>query len=134
METLNGLGTTLYGREYLSNSKNYIATEWFVILWIPIFPIRSYKVFYESEILYKDNNTYSKSYKLQKTNLNLKQIAFIYFFECMIVSIFLITAKEVIAFTALLFFTIGLGCFYLWLKHGSFSNFIESIKYPKIPK
>ncbi len=45
MFTFNGIGTKLYGRrDYDPSDGTYIATLWFVVLFIPIFPIRQYLV------------------------------------------------------------------------------------------
>ena len=47
--TFNGIGTMLYGhRDYDSATKSYIATLYFTVLFIPIFPIAAYRVISES--------------------------------------------------------------------------------------
>lgn len=135
MQTINGMGTTLYGREYLPNSYYYIATQWFVIFWVPIFPIRSYIIISETDSSYTALNSYSKSYTLRKTKLNIKQVIFIYFFEYLIMSILVLLVTEKIwIFIASLLFTFGLGYFYLWLRYGAYSNIIQAIKSIKIFK
>ena len=42
--TLNGIGTTFYGERDLRADHSYITTEWIVIFYIPIIPIRSFRV------------------------------------------------------------------------------------------
>ena len=43
--TFNGIGTRYYGRAGLDRQEgSYIATEWFVLLYLPLFPIRSMRV------------------------------------------------------------------------------------------
>ncbi len=45
LHTINGFGTTLYGRsDYDSISETYITTLYFVALFIPLFPIARYRV------------------------------------------------------------------------------------------
>ena len=48
MDMMNGFGTTLYGRSVVPDQPGRIATEWFCVFWIPIFPVRSYVVHNES--------------------------------------------------------------------------------------
>lgn len=45
MYTLNGIGTRLYGKAERAEDGTYIATLWFTVLFIPIWPIRAYVVF-----------------------------------------------------------------------------------------
>jgi hypothetical protein len=43
--TLNGVGTNLYGkRDHDPYTQSYVATLYFVVLFIPIFPISCYRV------------------------------------------------------------------------------------------
>ena len=43
--TLNGIGTTFYGRrDWDEVTKTYTTTQWLVALFLPVFPIASYKV------------------------------------------------------------------------------------------
>jgi hypothetical protein len=45
LSTFNGLGTTLYGRSsYDKPTDSYLATLYFVLLWIPLFPLGRYRV------------------------------------------------------------------------------------------
>jgi len=45
LETMNGVGFTIYGSdEEDSSTRSYVTTYYFVFLWIPIFPIARYKV------------------------------------------------------------------------------------------
>jgi hypothetical protein len=45
MRSVNGIGTTLYGKREVSPSDGtYIATQWFIIFYLPIFPLASYRV------------------------------------------------------------------------------------------
>ncbi len=44
MYSLNGVGTTLYGKREIEPDGSYIATKWFIFLLLPIFPIGSYRV------------------------------------------------------------------------------------------
>jgi len=45
LETTNGVGTTVYGSsDFDPASRSYLTTHYFVILWIPIFPLGRYRV------------------------------------------------------------------------------------------
>jgi hypothetical protein len=44
LESVNGSGEGLYGRKKLKDDGSYVATKWFVILLIPIFPLGTYRV------------------------------------------------------------------------------------------
>ncbi len=45
MQTINGVGTTLYGKHQPNNAdQTYIATNWFAFVFVPIFPISSWLV------------------------------------------------------------------------------------------
>jgi hypothetical protein len=41
---INGMGSTLIGRSEVSDDGSYVTTEWFTILWIPMFPVCRYRV------------------------------------------------------------------------------------------
>lgn len=42
--SLNGIGTTLYGKRDVEFDGSYIATKWFTFLLLPMLPISSYRV------------------------------------------------------------------------------------------
>lgn len=42
--TLNGIGTTFYGRRDFRTDGTYITTEWLVFFYLPLIPIRSLRV------------------------------------------------------------------------------------------
>jgi len=47
LSTINGMGTTLYGHSnYDERTNSYLATLYFVLLWIPLFPLGRYRVRY----------------------------------------------------------------------------------------
>jgi hypothetical protein len=41
---INGIGSGLFGKTEEHEDGSYIATEWFTVLWIPVFPICRYRV------------------------------------------------------------------------------------------
>jgi len=47
--TLNGIGTTFYGQRDFNRDGTHITTEWIVLFYIPILPIRSMRVKYRGE-------------------------------------------------------------------------------------
>lgn len=44
MYSLNGIGTTLYGKRDVHPDGSYIATKWFILFLLPIIPLCSYRV------------------------------------------------------------------------------------------
>jgi hypothetical protein len=84
METINGTGTTLYGKRYLTKKElssmgievkgvePYLATKWFVFFWIPLIPISSWVIFAESEK--SDILSTEKQYQMLPVNLNWNQV------------------------------------------------------------
>lgn len=44
--TLNGFGTTWYGKRDFRTDYSYVTTEWVVLLYFPVIPIRSLRVRY----------------------------------------------------------------------------------------
>ena len=44
MFSLNGIGTTLYGKSDAASDGSYIATKWFIFILLPIIPLGSYRV------------------------------------------------------------------------------------------
>jgi hypothetical protein len=76
--TFNGIGTSNYGKRDFRPDGSYITTEWFVLVFAPIFPIKSrrvlpagkskfYGIFYSSQYLI-----------LEKTPMNWKQVGSVY--------------------------------------------------------
>ena len=41
---INGMGSTLIGHSEPRDDGSYVTTEWFTLLWIPIFPVCRYRV------------------------------------------------------------------------------------------
>ncbi len=71
--SLNGIGTTLYGKRDVDPDGSYIATKWFIFLLLPIIPISSYRVLPKSpkmNFLTRVTN-YSK---FEKVQFNKKQV------------------------------------------------------------
>lgn len=44
--TLNGFGTALYGKRSEGSDASFIKTKWIVFFWIPLIPLRSFRVRY----------------------------------------------------------------------------------------
>ena len=74
MYSLNGVGTTLYGKREIDSDGSYVATKWFIIFLLPIFPLGSYRVWRgetKSTLIMPGAKT---EYKMVKVDLNRKQI------------------------------------------------------------
>lgn len=44
MQSVNGIGATFYGKKDMRDDGSYITTKWFIFLYIPVIPLRSYRV------------------------------------------------------------------------------------------
>jgi hypothetical protein len=42
--TVDGIGTRLYGRTPVNNSQDYVSTKWLALVWVPLVPVRTYRV------------------------------------------------------------------------------------------
>jgi len=42
--SVNGIGTRYYGRREKGRDGSYVTTEWFTVLFIPLLPLGSYRV------------------------------------------------------------------------------------------
>lgn len=84
--TLNGIGTTYYGKRDCTADASYITTEWIVFLYLPILPLGSYRVRPtgqgENLIFY-----YSTKYAVEKVSLCWPQVRNGYFVTGPIVGI-----------------------------------------------
>lgn len=82
--SFNGIGTKYYGHAEESDSGSYTATEWFIFLWLPIFPLRSWRVLRRRKGM--DTFLFSNAKFLVKPlPLNMRQVALGYL--CTIVAI-----------------------------------------------
>lgn len=44
MLSINGIGTSLYGKNDLKSDGSYVATKWIIFLFLPLVPLHSYRV------------------------------------------------------------------------------------------
>jgi hypothetical protein len=63
MGTILGFGTKLYGHKETENGE--IKTKWVTLLFLPVFPLKSYEVF-EQETSLENITTYKTSYRLKE--------------------------------------------------------------------
>lgn len=76
--TLNGFGTAYYGKRDVAEDNSYVTTLWVAALWIPLFPLASYRV-RESG---KSTNWLvhrSQSYLAQRVPMCWEQVRNVYF-------------------------------------------------------
>jgi hypothetical protein len=101
MNSGNGSGVGLYGKSACNpTDKSYIATKWFMILLIPIFPLGSYRVIKgeskESVLPPGASITlYGKttSYQMVKVKLNWRQVITTYFITIVILGVLVYLAS-----------------------------------------
>jgi hypothetical protein len=75
--SLNGIGTTFYGKREVGPDGSYVATKWFIFLLLPIIPIGSYRVL--PNVPKINFLTQITSYsRFEKVPLNKKQVIYTY--------------------------------------------------------
>jgi hypothetical protein len=79
--TVNGFGTALYGRREKRKDDSYITTEWVVLAFVPIIPIRSMRI----QDSPGDQGVHGMGFRskflvYEKTRPNLKQVLSVYGF------------------------------------------------------
>ena len=67
--SVNGFGTTYYGHAEWRRDGSYITTEWIVFLFVPIIPLRSYRV----KLVYGETLVHAK-YDGYRVPLHFRQI------------------------------------------------------------
>jgi hypothetical protein len=80
--SLNGTGTHLYGDRERDIGGTYITTKWVVILWVPIIPLSSWRVYPMGEgqvdyIIGEASRT-SQGFQANRVPLNWKQVLNVY--------------------------------------------------------
>lgn len=85
--SFQSFGTKFYGKRDFRQDGTYVTTEWFVLAWIPIIPLRSVRV---REGHYDDSSSYplisqKQEYQVfQVTRPKLKQVLSTYAFFCLL--------------------------------------------------
>ena len=75
MWTLNGVGTKLCGKKNIANDNSYQATKWFVVFYMPIIPLKTYRVLEMPTFnLGNVENNNLKEYKMLPIKLDITQI------------------------------------------------------------
>lgn len=76
MLSINGFGTTLYGKRDVHPTDNsYIATKWIILLFVPIIPLGSYRVV---KVKQKFLTLDSPRYYMTSVSLHRQQVRNIY--------------------------------------------------------
>ena len=78
--SFNGIGTLYYGNRDKESDGSYITTKWFVFLFLPLFPLGSYRVLPAGEtgtylVVFSSTQT---SYLVHRVPLNLSQVRNVY--------------------------------------------------------
>jgi hypothetical protein len=78
MSTWNGIGTKFYGSKDQNEYGSFVTTEWFVVLYFPVIPIRTMRVNFEGTNLglRKTANRYRL---IQKLSMDWRQVFSTYF-------------------------------------------------------
>ena len=79
--SFNGIGTSFYGQRNFRSDGTYVTTEWFVLLAIPVIPLRSLRVRYQGlgEHLWHLSFGSSENYAVyEKTFPDRKQVVCTY--------------------------------------------------------
>lgn len=81
MYSLNGTGTTLYGKSDIdSRDGSYVATKWFIFLLFPIIPFGSYRVWRGETKTKFFLPGYETQYRTIRVKTNWKQVIKTYLF------------------------------------------------------
>ncbi len=75
MWTINGVGTKLCGKKNIANDNAYQATKWFVIFYMPIIPLKTYRVLEVPTLnLGKVENNKLQEFKMLPIKFDVAQI------------------------------------------------------------
>ena len=75
---INGMGSTFIGRSEPGDEGSYVTTEWFTILWLPIFPVCRYRLIENEEA----RGLFSREYRiLEKASPRAVDVARVYGIE-----------------------------------------------------
>ena len=81
----NGIGTKYYGHAEESDSGSYTATEWIIFLWLPIFPLRTWRVSRRRKGM--DTFLFSNAkFLVRPLPLSLRQVALGYLATIMVIA------------------------------------------------
>jgi len=78
MSTWNGIGSKFYGSKDQNSDNSFVTTEWFVILFFPIIPVRTARVGFKGTT-HGWRKTTNEYYILQKLSLDWQQVFSTYF-------------------------------------------------------
>jgi len=84
-KSIQGFGTTFYGKRDFRSDGTYITTKWFILFFIPIIPIRSFRVRYQGHSSKMEGLSAKSSERYviyEETTPNWKQGFFTYGFMC----------------------------------------------------
>jgi hypothetical protein len=75
MYSINGIGTTLYGKRDVDlRDGSYIATKWFIIFLLPVFPLGSFRVIRGATGASVFPSGSKTDYQLSPVKLNVAQV------------------------------------------------------------
>ena len=74
MWTINGIGTKLCGKKKIASDGSYQATKWFVIFFMPIIPLKTFRVLEIPKYNLLGEDDQSKEYKMFPIKLDIIQI------------------------------------------------------------
>jgi len=81
MGSFNGFGTNFFGHSKVEHDESYVATEFIIVFFLPVFPLGSYRI-YNSEIAENSRSFFGSSkntkYRLKKIKLDLLQVFEVY--------------------------------------------------------
>lgn len=75
--TVMGVGKTLYGKREVDADGSYVATKWFIYLFLPIIPLGSYRVWRgetTASVTLLISASATTQYRMVKVPLNKKQV------------------------------------------------------------
>jgi hypothetical protein len=82
-KSIQGFGTTFYGKRDFHSDGSYVTTKWIVLFFVPIIPLGSYRVKYKgySSVTYGRSATTTESYIVyEELPINIRQVIFTFLF------------------------------------------------------
>lgn len=80
--TLNGTGTRFYGEREKDIGGTYITTKWIVVLWVPLLPLSSWRVYplgaEQVQYIIEESSGTSQALQAVRVPLNWRQVANVY--------------------------------------------------------
>jgi hypothetical protein len=127
---INGFGTATVGRQEQADG-TFVTTEWLVILFVPVFPVRSYRIVSEGSLEGVPLIYMNRPFRAVSVPLDAAHVRRVYTRFGIVIAALVLCAASIMAAkaiggptaaTALLFLLLGAG-FVAWIRAGLIMTF-----------